>query len=323
MEFFKYRHSLDFMKRANFAIAISMILSIAAYILIGTKGLNYGIDFQGGTIIQVKYKQEAPIQKMRELLGTNHLYDGAEISKFGADDEVIIRMKSSSSSVGKDIGDFTREMLKPTGDFEIRRVDMVGPAVGSELRTKGITALLLAVLGILIYVAFRFEWRFAVASVIALVHDISIAIGFIIFFNVEVNLDVLAALLTLLGYSLNDTIIIFDRIREGIEGSNETSFKEVINDSITRTLSRTVLTSLMTFLVVFTLYMFGGEIIHPFSYTMLIGVVIGTYSSIFVAAPMLIWFGFDVQNYREKLANKTKREIEKEKMRSQFEGGIV
>ena len=323
MEFFKYKHSFDFMKRANMAIAISMILSIIAYVLIGTKGLNYGIDFEGGTIVQVQYKQEAPIKKMREVLASNHLYDGAVISKFGSDDEVIIRMKTSSTNVGKDIGDVTREMLKPTGDFEIRRVDMVGPAVGSELRTKGITALLLAVLGILVYVAFRFEWRFAVASIISLVHDISIAIGFIIFFNVEVNLDVLAALLTLLGYSLNDTIIIFDRIREGIEGSNENSFKEVINDSITRTLSRTVLTSLMTFLVVFTLYMFGGEIIHPFSYTMLIGVVIGTYSSIFVAAPMLMWFGFDVAKYRTKLADAKKRDIEKDKMRSQFEGGVV
>lgn len=323
MEFFKYRRSIDFMKGANLAIAISMILSIAAYVMIGTKGLNYGIDFEGGTLIQVKYKEEAPIKKIREVLSSNHLYDGANVSKFGADDEIVIRMKSSSSSVGKDIGDVTREMLKPTGDFEIRRVDMVGPAVGNELRTKGITALLLAVLGILVYVAFRFEWRFALASIIALVHDISIAIGFLIVFNVEVNLDVLAALLTLLGYSLNDTIIVFDRIREGIEEGNEISFKEVVNDAVTRTLSRTVLTSLMTFLVVLTLFLYGGEIIYPFSFTMLVGVVIGTYSSIFVAAPMLIWFGFDVSKYRNKLADSKKREVEKEKMRTQFEGGIV
>ncbi len=323
MEFFRYRHSFDFMKRANLAIAISMILSIVAYILIASKGLNYGIDFEGGTIIQVKYNQEAPIQKIREVLKSNSLYDGAIVSKFGTEDEIVIRMRTSSSSVGKDIGDITREVLHPTGVFEIRRVDMVGPAVGNELRTKGITALLLAVLGIIAYVGFRFEWRFAMASIIALVHDISIAIGFIIFFNVEVNLDVLAALLTLLGYSLNDTIIIFDRIREGIENSNENSFKEVINDAVTRTLSRTVLTSLLTFLVVLTLYLFGGEIIYPFSFTMLVGVIIGTYSSIFVAAPMLIWFGFNVKNYREKLADKVKREVEKEKLRTQFEGGIV
>lgn len=323
MEFFRYRRAFDFMKRANLAIAISMILSIAAYVLIATKGLNYGIDFQGGTIVQVQYKQEAPIQKIREVLKTNPLYDGAIVSKFGSEDEVVIRMRTSSSSVGKDIGDVTRDILKPTGSFEIRRVDMVGPAVGDELKTKGITALLLAIFGIIVYVAFRFEWRFAAASIIALVHDISIAIGFIIFFNVEVNLDVLAALLTLLGYSLNDTIIIFDRIREGIENSNENSFKAVINDAVTRTLSRTVLTSLLTFLVVLTLYLFGGEIIYPFSFTMLVGVIIGTYSSIFVAAPMLIWFGFDVKNYREKLADKRRREVEKEKMRTQFEGGIV
>jgi len=323
MEFFKYKGPIDFMKGAGLAIALSMILSVVAYIMIATKGFNYGIDFAGGTVIQVKYKQEAPVKQIREVLGTNHLYDGSDVSKFGADDEVVIRMKTSSASVGKDIGDVTRDILKPTGSFEIRRVDMVGPTVGSELRTKGLTAMVLAIIGILIYVAFRFEWRFAVASIISLVHDISIAIGFIILFKVEVNLDVLAALLTLLGYSLNDTIIIFDRIREGIENSNENSFREVINDAVTRTLSRTVLTSLMTFLVVLTLFLFGGEIIYPFSFTMLIGVVIGTYSSIFVAAPMLIWFGFDVSKYRTKLADAKKREVEKEKMRSQFEGGVV
>jgi preprotein translocase subunit SecF len=232
-------------------------------------------------------------------------------------------MKTTTGNVTQDIGDITREALKGTGNFEIRRVDIVGPKVGGELREKGIMSMLLAIAGILIYVAFRFEWRFAVASIVALVHDVSIASGFVALFGIEVNLDVLAALLTLLGYSLNDTIIVFDRIREGIVKSKNMSLEEIINESITRTLSRTTLTSLTTFFVVFTLFMFGGEIIHPFAFTMLIGIVIGTYSSIFVASPILLWFGFDVKKYHTKLAEKAKREAEKERMRAQFESGVM
>ncbi len=232
-------------------------------------------------------------------------------------------MKTSSKNVKQDIGDVVRKQLAGTGNFEIRRVDIVGPKVGSELREKGLMAMFLAIASILIYVAFRFEWRFAVASIMALVHDVSIALGAISLFSIDVNLDVLAALLTLLGYSLNDTIIVFDRIREGIVKSKESDLAAIINESITKTLSRTTLTSLTTFFVVLTLFLFGGEIIHAFSFTMLVGIIVGTYSSIFVASPILMWLGFDVKNYRAKLAEKAKREAEKEKMRAQYEGGMV
>ncbi len=323
MEFFRYTRPFNFMGRSKIAIAISIILVLSSYVLLATKGLNYGIDFAGGTIVQVKYKDAAPIDKMREQLKTNPLYDGATITEFGSAQEVVIRMKTSSSSVGQDIGDITRAALKGSGDFEIRRVDIVGPKVGSELREKGIMSLALAIIGILIYVAFRFEWRFAVASVVALVHDVSISLGAISLIGIDVNLDVLAAVLTILGYSLNDTIIVFDRIREGVVETKETALSFVINDSITRTLSRTTLTSLTTFFVVLTLFLFGGEIIHAFSFTMLVGVVVGTYSSIFVASPILLWFGFDIKAYRTKLVEKEKRELEKEKMRAQYEGGTV
>jgi preprotein translocase subunit SecF len=200
---------------------------------------------------------------------------------------------------------------------------MVGPKIGSELRTKGLTAMALAILGILIYVSFRFEWRFAVASVLALVHDVSIASGAIALFGIEVNLDTLAAILTLLGYSLNDTIIVFDRIREGIRTIKDPDLAGIINESITRTLSRTTLTSLTTFFVVLTLYLFGGEIINSFSFTLLVGVVVGTYSSIFIASPILMWLGFDVRSFRAKEADKLKREKEKEKMRAMYEQGTV
>ena len=181
----------------------------------------------------------------------------------------------------------------------------------------------LAIIGILIYVSFRFEWRFAVASVMALVHDVTIAMGAVVLFNIEVNLDTLAALLTILGYSLNDTIIVFDRIREGIRTIKNPDLGDIIDESVTRTLSRTTLTSLTTFFVVFTLWMFGGEIIHGFGFTLLVGIVVGTYSSIFVASPILMWLGFSVSGFREKEAAKLKREKEKEKMRAMYENGTI
>jgi len=323
MEFFRYKSAIDFMGKSKIAIAFSVTLMLISYVILATKGFNYGIDFAGGTIVQVKYDKKAPIDAMREKLKGNKLFDNASITEFGLPDEVVIRMKTSTASVTQDIGDITREALKGTGNFQVRRVDIVGPKVGNELREKGIMSMLLAIAGILIYVAFRFEWRFAVASIVALVHDVSIASGFVALFSIDVNLDVLAALLTLLGYSLNDTIIVFDRIREGIVGSKNMTLKEIINESITRTLSRTTLTSLTTFFVIFTLFMFGGEIIHPFAFTMLIGIIVGTYSSIFVASPILLWFGFDVKKYHTKLAEKAKREAEKERMRAQYESGVM
>jgi preprotein translocase subunit SecF len=323
MEFFKYTRTFNFMGKSKFAMILSIVVVLLSYVIIFTKGLNYGVDFAGGTIVQVKYDTAAPIDAMREKLKSNPLFDNASITEFGSADEVVIRMKTTTSDVTVDIGDVTREALNGTGNFEVRRVDIVGPTVGAELKEKGIMSLVLAVIGILIYVAFRFEWRFAVASVVALVHDVSIALGALALVQIDVNLDVLAALLTLLGYSLNDTIIVFDRIREGVTNTKNTDLSEIVDDSVTRTLARTTLTSLTTFFVIFTLFMFGGEIIHPFAFTLLVGIVVGTYSSIFVASPILIWFGFDVRNYHAKLAEKAKREAEKERMRQQFESGIM
>jgi preprotein translocase subunit SecF len=323
MEFFRYKSPIDFMGKSKIAMTISLILVLSSYVILATKGLNYGIDFAGGTIVQVKYEKKAPIEAMREKLKANKLFDNATITKFGSPNEVIIRMKTSTGSVTNDIGDITRKALQGTGNYKIRRVDIVGPKVGGELKEKGLMALLLSVGAILIYVAFRFEWRFAVASIIALIHDVSISMGAVALFQIDVNLDVLAAILTLLGYSLNDTIIVFDRIREGIVKSKNVSLAEIINESITRTLARTTLTSLTTFFVVFTLFMFGGEIIHAFAFTLLVGIIVGTYSSIFIASPILMLFGFDVKNYHAKLAEKAKREAEKERMRAQYESGVM
>ena len=323
MEFFKYTRTFNFMGKSKIAMIFSIILVLSSYALLMTKGLNYGVDFAGGTIVQVKYDTDAPIDAMRKSLKGNEIFNGATITEFGSPDEVVIRMKTTTGNVTIDIGDITRGALKGTGNFEIRRVDIVGPTVGAELKEKGIMSLVLAMIGILIYVAFRFEWRFAVASIVALIHDISLALGAITLVGLDVNLDVLAALLTILGYSLNDTIIVFDRIREGVTKSKNTDLTDIINESITRTLARTTLTSLTTFFVVFTLFMFGGEIIHAFAFTLLVGIVVGTYSSVFVASPILLWFGFDVKAYHVKLANKSKREAEKQRMRDQYESGVM
>ena len=311
------------MSKKMMTLIFSLALVLASYAILFTKGLNYGIDFAGGTVIQVKYDTVAPIDEMRTMISKDELFNGASISEFSSANEVVIRVRTSSSSVTTDMGDVAREVLKGSGNFEIRRVDIVGPKVGNELREKGIMAMVLAIIGILIYVSFRFEWRFALASVVALIHDISIAMGAISLFSIEVNLDILAAMLTLLGYSLNDTIIVFDRIREGINTMKSALLSNVINESVTRTLSRTTLTSLTTFFVVLTLWMWGGEIIHGFGFTLLVGIIVGTYSSIFVASPILIWLGFDIKSFRTRMSDKEKRKIEKEKMRAQFEQGTM
>ena len=309
-------------KSKRFGI-ISLSILILSLGLIFTKGFNYGIDFAGGTLIQVKYEGKAPIDKVRESISTDKAYEGASVTFFGGEDEIVIKTKMSSKKLGEDVSDKVRTLLKNTGTFEVRRVDMVGAKVGSELREQGIMSMILAILGILLYVSFRFEWRFAVASVLALVHDVTIAMGMIVLFGIEVNLDILAALLTILGYSLNDTIIVFDRIREGINTIKDPHLGKIIDESVTRTLSRTTLTSLTTFFVVLTLFVFGGEIIHGFSFTLLVGVIVGTYSSIFVASPILLWLGFSVSDYRLKEAEKAKREKEKEKMRAMYENGTI
>ncbi len=323
MEIFKQNKTYDFMGKRLPFLGFSALLVIISFVLLFTKGLNLGIDFSGGTLVQVQYTQNAPIDKVRDVLSTNEKFDKAVVTKFGSDSEIIIKIPTSTTTLGKDIGDDVREILKTTGEYEIRRVDMVGPKVGNALQEKGIMALSLALVIILIYVSYRFEWRFAVASILALIHDISIALGAIVLFNVDVNLDILAAILTILGYSLNDTIIVFDRIREGVNTSKENHLDSVVNESVSMTLSRTTLTSLTTFFVVLTLYLFGGEIINGFSFTLLVGVVVGTYSSIFIAASFLVQLNFSISDYRAVQAQKDKRKKEKDRMRAQFEQGTV
>ena len=323
MQIFSNDKTYGFMNKSPFFLVISIFLVLASLFLLGTRGLNYGIDFSGGTLIQVKYDAPVSIDGIRQKIVQEPLFKDASVTKFGSDEEIVIRFSGSTESVDEDVGDLAWKLLQGTGEFEIRRVDMVGPKVGAELREKGLMALVVSIIAILMYIAYRFEWRFAIAAIVALVHDISIVMGALVLFRVDINLDILAALLTILGYSLNDTIIVFDRIRESVRESKTLDLQIVIDYSVSQTLSRTLLTSLTTFFVVLTLFSFGGEIIHGFGFTLLVGILVGTYSSVFVASPTLQWLRFDVKGYKAKEAEAQKRRLEKEKMRAQYEKGIV
>ena len=323
MEVFKYKKPIALMSKTKRFGIISLVILIVSLGLLLTKGFNLGIDFAGGTIVQLKYDKKAPIDEVRKIIEAQAEYKSASVTFFGNENEILIRTKIKTKDLSQSIGDKFKKLLEPTGSFIIQRDDTVSDKIGGQFAQQGFMAMLLAIIGILIYVSFRFEWRFAVASILALVHDITIAMGMIVLFNIEVNLDILAALLTILGYSLNDTIIVFDRIREGINTIKDPKLEHIIDESVTRTLSRTTLTSLTTFFVVLTLFVFGGAIIHGFSFTLLVGVVVGTYSSIFIASPILLWLGFSVSGYRLKEAEKLKREKEKEKMREMYEQGTI
>ncbi|MBZ7964232.1 protein translocase subunit SecF [Campylobacter sp. 2457A] len=324
MQFFSEKKIYDFMRMRFAAISLSFFLFFGSIYLLWDRGLQYGIDFSGGTLIQLKYDNEvAPIPQIRELLEKKGGFQSLSVTEFGNKDEVTIRFLGSNESLGNDISAYISEILKDTGKFEVRRADVVGPKVGDELRNKGITAVVISLIAILIYLAVRFEWRFAMAAIISEIHDVIITLGAISLFKIDVNLDTLAAVLTVLGYSLNDTIIIFDRIREGIKTSKRTELAPIINESVSATLSRTILTSGLTLATVVILYFFGGEMIQGFSLALIVGIVAGTLSSIFVASPTLLWFKFNVLDFRNKELEKLKRKQEKERNRSMYEKGIV
>lgn len=322
MQVFTSRKIYDFMKLRFASIGLSLVLVLGSIILLFTQGLNYGIDFSGGTLVQIKYNDKnAPLDEIRNILNQNEALKGASVTEFGSASEIVIRFSASSDSLGKDIGDSIVKMLEKTGDIELRRVDIVGPKVGGELRQKGLMAILVSFALILVYIAVRFEWRFAMAAIISEIHDIVIVVGAISLFQIDVNLNTLAAILTVLGYSLNDTIIIFDRIRENIKESKSTDIGSIINESVSATLSRTTLTSGTTLFTVLILFFYGGDMIHGFSLALIVGVIAGTLSSIFVASPLLMWFNFSVSNYREKELDKIRKKEEKERLRAMYEKG--
>ncbi|HAN0543084.1 TPA: protein translocase subunit SecF [Campylobacter jejuni] len=323
MQFFSEKKIYDFMRMRFAAISLSFILFFGSIYLLWDRGLQYGIDFSGGTLVQLKYENAAPITQIREILEKQGTFQNLSVTEFGSNEEVTIRFLGSNDNVSNDIGEHISTLLKDTGKFEVRRADVVGPKVGDELRNKGLMAIVVSLIAILIYIALRFEWRFALAAIISEIHDVVITLGAISLFKIDVNLDTLAAVLTVLGYSLNDTIIIFDRIREGIKTSKKTELAPIINESVSATLSRTVLTSGLTLATVVILYFFGGEMIQGFSLALIVGIIAGTLSSIFVASPTLLWFKFSVLEFRNKEIEKAKRKQDKERNRAMYEKGTV
>ena len=322
MQVFDKGKIYDFMKFRYFTFALSAVLIIGSIALFFIKGINYGIDFSGGTLIQVKYDAKAPLDEIRKRFEAANL-GNINVTEFGSDREVTIRYSGAASELGDNPALAAQKILQGSGNFDIRKVDIVGPKVGEELRTNGILAVCVSFALILVYITLRFEWRFAMAAVASEVHDVVITMGAISFFAIDVNLDTLAAILTVIGYSLNDTIIVFDRIRENIKTSKSTQLDAIINESVSATLTRTILTSCTTLITVVVLFLFGGDMIHGFSLALIVGIVIGTLSSIFVAAPMLLWFKFSVEKYRAMEAEKARVQREKDKQRAMFEKGTI
>ncbi len=283
---------IDFLGKRNLAAIFSGLLLIISIVSLAAQGLKLGIDFTGGTLVEIGYKQAVDLTKMRSELGEAGFGDST-VQHFGTSQEILIRLKPkeglSDAELSTEVTRAADKSMSAQGD--IRRVEFVGPQVGDELTEDGGLALLYSMFGILIYVAWRFEYKFALGSVAALAHDVIITLGVFSVLQLEFDLTVLAAILAVIGYSLNDTIVVYDRIRENFRLMRKGSAENVMNISLNQTLSRTLMTSLTTLLVLVALALLGGEIIHNFAIALLIGVVIGTYSSIFVASPVVLILG--------------------------------
>ncbi len=279
----------DFMGKRSLALILSGMLIISSLGSLIVQGLNLGLDFSGGTLVEVGYPTPVEPTKVRTLLVQNGFKDAA-VQHFGTTREILIRLPPDPGLNTVALSDKVLAILRsePGAEPQLRRVEFVGPQVGEDLTEKGGLAVLFSLIGILIYVAWRFEYRFAAGAVLALVHDVIITLGFFSLTRLEFDLSVLAAVLAIIGYSLNDTIVVFDRIRENFRRLRRSNLLEVINVSINQTLSRTLLTSGTTLLVVFALALFGGEIIHNFSLALIVGIVVGTYSSIYIASALLV-----------------------------------
>jgi preprotein translocase subunit SecF len=292
MQFLKEQTHFRFMAKRKLAFVFSALLLIAAITSIVTQGLNFGIDFTGGTMIELSYQEQANLEKIRTDLESAG-YEDSVVQNFGSIHEVLIRLPVIEGQNMSELSNDVVAVLQAQNetDIDVRRVEFVGPQVGEELTEDGGLAMLYALFGILIYVMLRFEYRFAVGSIVALIHDVVLVIGFFSVFQLDFDLTVLAAILAVIGYSLNDTIVVFDRIRETFLRMRKGSSEEIIDRALNDTLSRTMVTSLTTLLVVIALFTFGGEVIHSFSIALLLGIVIGTYSSIYIASNTVLTMG--------------------------------
>lgn len=287
MEFFKKKTAIDFMGLRKWTAILSVVLFSCALVILFTKGLNWGLDFTGGTQVQVNYAQPANLIQVREQLNQAGFHE-AVVQSYGTSKQVLI---SIAPHAGLGQQQIKSALTSALPNATIQRMEYVGPQVGKEMETKGFLAILIALLGTMIYIAIRFEYRFAVGSSVALIHDPVLILGLFSLLHLEFNLNVLAAVLAVIGYSLNDTIVIFDRIRENFRKIRKGTTVEVVNLSINQTLSRTIMTSATTLVVVLALFIYGGNMIHGFALAMIIGIVVGTYSSIYVAGALSVALG--------------------------------
>ena len=284
--------NINFLGLRKKFLIFSIVAIIISICLLTVKGLNLGIDFKGGTLIEVSTKNTS-IGELRDMLSEN--FNDVSLQEFGSKDKILIRLQNKSNQESIETVNEVKNLIQDKV-LEFRRSEFVGPTISSELLYRGFQAVSFALISILIYIWLRFEWQFGFGAVVALTHDVLFTLGLLSVFNVEFSLATIAAILTIAGYSINDTVVIFDRVRENLRKYKKMELVEIFNLSVNNTLSRTVMTSLTTLLALFSLFIFGGEVIRPFALTMIIGVVIGTYSSVFIAVPTLLIFKFRPQD---------------------------
>jgi preprotein translocase subunit SecF len=302
MEFFRIQKDIPFMRHALKFNIISLVTFLLAVVFLFSKGLHLSVEFTGGTLIEVAYQETADLEKIRGSLGKAGFTDYA-VQNFGSSKDVMIRLPLKSDQQSAQLGESVMKSLNAEAPgAELRRVEFVGPQVGKELAENGAMALLLVIIGIVIYLAFRFEWRFSVSAIIANLHDVIIILGFFAFFQWEFSLSVLAAVLAVLGYSVNESVVVFDRVRETFKKVRGLTTPQVLDHAITSTISRTIITHGSTQLMVLSMLIFGGETLYYFSLALTIGICFGIYSSVLVASPLVMWLGVS----REQFITKTK-----------------
>ena len=306
MEFFRIKKDIPFMRHALKFNIISLVTFVLAVLFLFTKGLHLSVEFTGGTLIETHYQQAADLEKIRGALGKAGFSDYS-VQNFGSSQDVMIRLPLKGDQKTDQIGEAVMKSLAVDAPgAELRRVEFVGPQVGKELAENGAMALLLVIIGIVIYLAFRFEWRFSVSAIIANLHDVIIILGFFAFFQWEFSLSVLAAVLAVLGYSVNESVVVFDRVRETFKKSRGLTTPQVLDHAITSTISRTIITHGSTQMMVLSMLIFGGETLYYFSLALTIGILFGIYSSVLVASPLVMWLGVS----REQFIAKQKKVIE-------------